>query len=81
MSNLMSASANMNATDRAAFKAEMDLACHQARLAGARAMQEAAAGWHNQRASETPDAFEQEFHEVSCAAIRAIDPASLEAKP
>ena len=32
---------------------------------------EACAKWHDQRAHDTPDAFEMEFHQVSAAAIRA----------
>ncbi len=32
---------------------------------------EACAKWHDQRARDTPDAFEMEFHQVSAAAIRA----------
>ena len=35
-------------------------------------MRERAAKWHDQRARDTPDAFEMEFHQVSAAAIRAL---------
>jgi hypothetical protein len=35
-------------------------------------MREMAAEWHDQRAINTPDAFEMEFHQVSAAAIRAL---------
>jgi len=31
-----------------------------------------AAGWHDQRTKETPDVFEQEFHEISARRIRAL---------
>jgi hypothetical protein len=35
-------------------------------------MRESAAKWHDQRAHDTPDVFEMEFHQVSAAAIRAL---------
>ncbi len=37
---------------------------------------EAAAGWHDERARNTPDAFEMEFHQVSAKAIRALSGAA-----
>lgn len=40
------------------------------------AFREVAAGWHDQRARDTPCAFEQELHQVSAAAIRALPLAS-----
>lgn len=40
---------------------------------------DAAADWHRQRYRATPDAFEMEFHEVSEAAIRALQPEQGEA--
>lgn len=33
---------------------------------------EEAAKWHDQRARDTPDAFEMEFHQVSAKAIRSL---------
>jgi len=35
------------------------------------AEKERCAKWHDDRARQTPDAFEMEFHQVSAAAIRA----------
>jgi hypothetical protein len=37
---------------------------------------ERAAKWHDQRARDTPDAFEMEFHQVSAAAIRKLSEVS-----
>jgi hypothetical protein len=39
---------------------------------------ELAAKWHDQRARDTPDAFETEFHQVSAAAIRKLSEVSHE---
>lgn len=41
---------------------------------------EIAARWHDQRAINTPDAFEMELHEKSAAAIRALASSSVAAK-
>ena len=38
--------------------------------ASVRAEREKVAAWHDQRARDTPDAFEMEFHQVCAAAIR-----------
>lgn len=49
------------------------MAVHEAAKKGAQAGLGVAAGWHDRRARETPDAFESEFHEVSARTIRAAD--------
>lgn len=57
--------------DSFAYKGYVSGDIHNA-LATVRAEErERAAKWHDDRARQTPDVFEQEFHEVSASAIRA----------
>jgi uncharacterized membrane protein YccC len=64
-----------------ALEQELDIA-RQANAAALRdaweAGRDAAAAWHYKRACETPDVFEQEFHEVSHDTIRALTPPAPE---
>ena len=53
------------------LKMELAVAHRERDSARADALEEAAK-WHDQRARNTPDAFEMELHQVSAKAIRAL---------
>lgn len=64
--------AGANAAYIAAMSPDQCLALIERVKKAEEAMRERAAQWHDQRAKDTPDAFEIEFHQISAAAIRAL---------